>query len=207
MATSATGGYLTPASNPTSDAALARVMHGLIAGVTGLTASVIRPKWQGNMPVIPVAGVNWCGFSIGNFQAGQAYQVQADNLPDTICQFEQEESFDLDCSFYGADCQRYAAMLRDGVQIAQNREAMYLLSIAIVGGTQIVRAPELINDVWHDRCDITIGMARKTTVNYSVLHFLAADGTITTDSPPLSVDWQSGYPAGVFDLTFDETFG
>lgn len=206
--TSATGGYLTPAAFSTNDDALEDIIQAFIVGVTALTGTRVRPAWQPNMPVIPTNETNWCAFALGNFVAGQAYQVQVPDGLDTKMQFQQYETFDLTCSFYGANCQRYAAIVRDGLQVAQNREALWLLGISVTGGVQIVHAPELINDVWHDRCDIIISMGRQVNSSYAVLHFLGADGSIESDSPEITTDWAAGVRArfSTFDATFDETF-
>jgi hypothetical protein len=202
---SATGGYLQPLVNSTDDTALADILQAFIVGVTGLAGAYVRPMWQSNMPVIPTNGTNWCAFNLGNFQAIQGYQaMNADNE----FNFQQHETFDLSCSFYGSNCQRYAAMIRDGLQLSQNREALWLQGISVSGGVQIVHVPELINDVWHDRCDIAISMGRVITREYDILNFAGAAGTIETDAPEISEEWTAGavYSTGVFDYTFDETF-
>lgn len=204
--TSATGGYLLPVVSPDSDAGLARILHGLICGITGLSGSVVRPLWQENPPPIPSSGTTWAAFGLTDITSGLPYMVQVDNPPDTICEYRQDERFTLRVSVYGPSCQRYAAMIRDGVNISQNREAIYLHGISVIGTGNITRAPELVNDVWLDRCDIEIDMGRVIIVNYDVLNFLAADGEIDTDMPMI-IPWHAGNPAGIFDLTFDETFG
>ena len=205
--TSATGGYLAPVAFGDNDAALRRVIHDFIAGVTGIDGGLVRPKWQKNPAAIPANGTDWCAFDLNNFMAGNAYQVQIADGDDTQLQYQQNEVFDLNCSFYGDNCQRYAGVIRDGLQIAQNREALFLLGVSVSGGVQITRAPELIDDVWFDRCDISVQMGRTVNSDYPVLHFTGADGTIQADTP-LSVYWFAGIatPVGIFDATFDETF-
>lgn len=201
MNTSATGGYLTPTNAIDDDQALRRILHGFIAGLTGLVAAMVRPAWQGNQPSIPDNGTNWCAYQVNNFTAGQAYQVRVDADDDLA--FYQYETFDLVASFYGANCERYCSIVRDGLQLSQNREAMYLQGISVVGGVTITHVPELINSVWQDRCDITVGMAREYVRRYDVLHFASAGGDVITDTD-IVYPWAS--PNGVFDLTFDETF-
>lgn len=204
---SATGGYLLPVVSPDSDAALARVLQAFVSGVTGIAGNLVRPMWQPNPPAIPAAGTTWAAIGLTDITAGLPYMVQVSDQPDTICQYRQDERFTMRVAVYGPSCQRYAAMIRDGVNISQNREQLYLQGISVVGTGTITRAPELVNDVWLDRCDIAIDMGRALILNYEIVHFLAADGTINTDLPQLTVAWNAGVPAGVFDLTFDETFG
>lgn len=203
---SATGGYLLPTVPPDSDAELARVLQAFVSGVTGIAGTLVRPMWQPNPPPIPAAGTTWAAIGLTDINAGLPYMVQVDNPPDTICQYRQDERFTLRVSVYGPSCQRYATMIRDGVNISQNREQLYIQGISVIGTGGITRAPELVNDVWLDRCDVTIDMGRVLDLQYEIVHFLAADGTINTDLPQLTVTWNAGYPAGIFDLTFDETF-
>lgn len=207
MNTSATGGYLQPVTSPAADTELRRIVHGFIAGVTGISGAYVRPKWQGNPASIPVTGTDWCAYGIGNFQAGAPYQVQVANGSDTQSEIDQHERFDVDCSFYGPMCEMYARMVRDGLYIAQNREALWLQGISVTGIGLLTHVPEIVNDVWLDRCDITVSMGRNENSRYNVLHFLSADGTINTDSPLLTIPFSAGAPMGIFDLTFDETFG
>jgi hypothetical protein len=209
MTTSATGGYLSPLAFAVNDNALADIIQEFIVGVTLLDGEYVRPAWQSNPYIIPTNGTDWCAFSLGNFVAGQAYQVQAASGNDTNVKMEQCENFDVSCSFYGANCQRYAAVVRDGLQIAQNREALWLQGISITGGVQIVHVPELINDVWHDRCDIVIAMGRKVNADYAVLHFVGAAGTINTDAPETVTEWTAGAKYSstrVFNYVFSEVF-
>jgi hypothetical protein len=198
--TSATGGYLTPTDVIADDQALRRILHGFIVGLTGLAAEKVRPAWQGNMPAIEDNGVNWCAYAVGNFEAGQAYQVHVD--ADEQTEMKQCETFDLSCSFYGANCERYCGLVRDGLQVAQNREAMWLQGISVTNAPKITHVPELVNTVWQDRCDIVIAMGREYTRRYDILSFLSAYGDVITDTD-ITQPWVT---AGIFDYTFDATF-
>ena len=203
---SATGGYLRPVVNSVNDNALADILQAFIVGVTGLPGAYVRPMWQPNPPVIPTNGTDWCAFNIGNIQAIQGYQTM--NADDDF-NFQQHETFDLSCSFYGTNCQRYASIIRDGLQLSQNRESLWLQNISVSGGVQIVHVPELINDVWHDRCDIVVGMGRVVTREYEILSVLGAAGTIETDVPETSTPWSAGVKAHtkVFSNVFSNVFG
>ncbi len=192
--TSATGGYLLPVASPDNDEELARILHGLIIGVTGIAGNLVRPIWQSNPPPVPTFGTTWAAFGVTDITAGLPYMVQVADGHDTICEYRQDERFTLRVSVYGPSCQRYAAMIRDGLNISQNREAIYLQGISVLWVGGITRAPELVNDVWLDRCDVSIDMGRYIAVNYEVLNFLAADGTIETDMP-MTIIWHAWDPA------------
>jgi hypothetical protein len=200
MTTSATGGYLIPTNTVVDDRDLRRVIHGFIVGVTGLDEEKVRPAWQKSPAAIESNGVDWCAFALNNFEAGQAYQVYSNADDDTA--FEQHETFDVVASFYGDNCERYSAMIRDGLQLGQNREALWLQSVSLVNAPKITHVPELVNTVWQDRCDVVIGFARTYTRRYDILSFLSADGDVITDTD-ITIPWIT---AGLFDYTFDETF-
>lgn len=177
--TSATGGYLAPTTAPLDDVALRRFMHGVIAGVTGLAADKVRPAWQPNPPIRPGIEVNWSAYAIINQtpEAGTAYQaMQAD---DTY-KMKRHESFDVLVSFYGPLCQAYAGLLRDGLEISQNRELLYLARMAYVGASATTHVPELVNDRWFDRADIILTFRREIVRDYPVLHFLSVDSLLYT---------------------------
>ncbi len=63
--TSATGGFLVPTSAaPDEDTALEDFIHDFIAGVTGIAADMVRPRWQPTPPRQPPVGANWCAFGV-----------------------------------------------------------------------------------------------------------------------------------------------
>lgn len=187
--TSATGGYLTPTTSPLDDVALRRFIHSVLVGVTGLATDKVRPSWQPNPPVRPDIAVNWAAYAIVNqtAEAGTAYQSQRD---DGGYDLKRHESFDVLVSMYGPLCQAYAGALRDGLEISQNREALYLASMAYVGASQILHVPELVNDRWFDRADITLTFRREIVRAYPVLHFLSANGLIYTETINPPIPWQ-----------------
>lgn len=187
--TSATGGYLAPTTAPLDDVALRRFMHGVIAGVTGLTSDKVRPAWQPNPPVRPGIDVNWSAYAIINQtpEAGTAYQQTRD---DGGYNLKRHESFDVLVSMYGPLCQAYAGLLRDGLEISQNRELLYLASMAYVGASATTHVPELVNDRWFDRADITLTFRREIVREYHVLNFLSANGLIYTETITPPIPWQ-----------------
>ncbi|WP_285908116.1 hypothetical protein, partial [Pseudodesulfovibrio pelocollis] len=56
---SASGGYLTPATAPLTQDQLVAVLHGAVSGITGLAAELIRPRWQPRPPKQPDHDVTW----------------------------------------------------------------------------------------------------------------------------------------------------
>lgn len=185
--TSATGGYLTLTSLPVTDRDLSRLVHDVLAGVTGLNAELVRPAWQVNAPIRPLLDVLWCAYSIVNrtTEAGTAWQQWQSA---TGSQLQRMESFDVVASFYGPDCQTYAGILRDGLELSQNREQLALLAVTYAYADQIVHVPELVNDRWYDRADIMLHFRRTIKNTYAILNLTNASGNYTTDAG-LSGSW------------------
>jgi hypothetical protein len=186
--TSATGGYLTPTSTaPLDDDALLDFLHDVLQGVTGLPANMVRPAYQANPPKRPGIATNWIGFFTSNHlpEAGNAYLKIAEDGESS--QQIRHETFDMRISAYGPASAGYAAMIRDGLEIAQNREILYLAGMAYVDASAIVSLGDLVDELWYRRSDITLTFRRELGRDYAILSLLGADGTINTETT--TVNW------------------
>ncbi len=177
---SATGGYLTQTSSSIDGQALRRFLQSVIVGVTGLNATLVRPMWQQNPPPIPSIDVDWCGFAIMTQRPEKgAFHEQLDAGGATLLRHEE---LDLLCAFYGPNCLVNAGLLRDGLElIAQNREQLFLAGMGVNGFSDIPHAPELVNDRFFDRADITMTIQREIRRSYDILHFVGASGNVTAN--------------------------
>lgn len=180
--TSATGGYLISQTLPVNDDGLADFMHDVIAGVTGISGANIRPAFQRNPPNRPSIAVNWCGFSIDNqiAEAGGAFMSM--DVGGASATQKRHESFELKCVFYGPNCRGHAQALRDGLEVSQNREVMYLNGMSFSDSGPISQTSELVHEEWYLRADITLVFNRELDRVYPVLPFLGASGTIITET-------------------------
>jgi hypothetical protein len=188
--TSATGGYLTGniAALP-AGLTIERFLHGVIMGITGLTAANVRPRWQENPPKQPDINTNWCGFGITIHEGdANAYFLQDDDSAN----LKRHEKIELLCSFYGSAASTNAQALRDGLQLSQNREQLFLAGLGYSSAESIQHVPELVNERWVNRSDITIYFMREIIRTYAILPLLDADGTIETDNDPqIIVQWST----------------
>lgn len=184
MTDSSTGGYLQPAAAPlpVEDAALEDVLQAMVAGITGLDGSLVRPRWQPVMPKQPEPSVNWCAIGVTTLtpEPGTA-QVLHDDTIDGHDTLIRHEDMELLASFYGPQAQSYACMLRDGLQIAQNREAIAQSGIAFISTGQLLAVPELYNQQWIRRYDLTVQLRRVINRTYGVLNIVSADTIIEAD--------------------------
>lgn len=310
MVDSSTGGLLAPSGPPgpapVEDDKLTDILQELVAGITGLAGTLVRPRWQPRPDPLPAYNVNWVGMGISDrqsdafpsvqheyYQAGYlvcgvqvqpaapaapygAFQaiakggfkialaggatVEVDNVSLTLiqnlyqvalivttamgaaglqanCTYQNGQfifysaygsvpsvsflsapagvgQFDLSalllgtaalgaiqssgsftddrqkvneeltlfCSFYGPNADMYAALLRDGLQIPQNREPLYPAGVVYVGHEQNVVTAEQINEQWYYRVDQRFVFRRHYERVYAILNIASATATITTDT-------------------------
>lgn len=180
--TSATGGYIQPASaaTPVGDLELDLVVQALVAGVTGLPGDLVRTRWQPTQPRVPEASMDWCavGVVLTDTERGTAY-VAHDGTGQGHDDLVRHEQLDVLASFYGPNAARNAAMLRDGLQIPQNREALGADGLAFVDAGPLRTVPELVNQQWIRRVDLPITLRRAVRREYPVLNILSAPVSIT----------------------------
>ncbi|GAC1042260.1 phage neck terminator protein [Rhizobium sp. No.120] len=183
MTDSSTGGYLTPTSPPpATDDQLDDQIQEAVVGITGLSSDLVRPRWVPIPAKQPPATTNWCAIGvtrlIGDTYAWVGHHPDGDGYDE----LQRHVTFEVLASFYGPAGQAYAGLLRDGLQISQNREALYLQDIAFVEASDIIAAPALINEQWVRKYDLAVTFRTQITRKYAVLNLLSASGTIVTET-------------------------
>lgn len=166
-------GYLTPTSPaPQYDQALERELSRWIRGVSGLPDGMAMPRFTDPQPAIPALGTNWCGFGITDFQdAGNPSEVTKDDDTDYQWQFE---SLVVLCCFYGPAGQTYAKTFRSGLFVSQNNAELNRVGLTLGEVGRIIPAPELINNQWQRRYDLSVTLRRKAVREYDIKSFLSA---------------------------------
>ncbi|NTG86203.1 hypothetical protein G6L15_08595 [Agrobacterium rhizogenes] len=183
MTDSSTGGYLVPTSQPpATDDALDDQIQEAVVGITGLDATLVRPRWQPTPAKQPPAATNWCAIGVTSMDADTYAWVGHHADSQGYDEMQRHVTFDVLASFYGPSGQSYAGLLRDGLQIAQNREALYLQGISFVEASKIIAAPALINEQWVRKYDLTVTLRTQITRTYAVLNLLSASGSIITET-------------------------
>lgn len=197
MATdSRNAGYLAPQASPAvdQDAAFHDFLHDVLAGILGLPDALVRPGWQSNPPPAPDISVNWAAFyvaeQVGDFdpyvvQVPRPIEADPDADPPveadpdfTMQQQQRGERVTLRVVHYGPACMSYAGLLRDGLDVEQNRATLKAAGIAVADVSSAVRAPEPVGAHYVDRADVTLTLDRIVRRVYPVLHFVAASGII-----------------------------
>lgn len=183
--TSATGGYLIPEvlPAPLEDAALDDFLQTVLVGVTGLDPTLVRPRWQEIVPDLPDRSVDWCGFGVISRKSDTFAYIGHDGLlsqAEGADLLQRHEELNLRASFYGPNCQYYGTLLRDGLEIPQNREQLFLAGMGLVSVGDVERAPELVKNIWLSRADLPIVIRRQVLREYPVLNLLSMQGTLAT---------------------------
>lgn len=179
--TSATGGYVQPASTatPEEDLALDLIVQAMVAGITGLDGSLVRPRWQPTQPRMPEITVTWCAIGVTLIRPDDNAAIEHDPTGQGADNLVRHEDLEVLATFYGPEAALRAAMLRDGLQIAQNREAINASGIGFVKAGEIRPVPELVNQQWVRRQDLPISLRRIVRRTYPVLNILSAPVSIT----------------------------
>ena len=188
---SSTGGYLAPTSAaPSEDAALDAILQGLVVGVTGLPGPLVRPRWQPIPPQQPASTTDWCAIGVVDEDPEPTVAIShigrdtSGNNPNGYSKSISWMTITVLASFYGPNARGNAALLRDGLVIAQNRESLFGLDIALVerpGKATFV--PEIINEQTIRRVDIDMRFRRAITRTWAIDDLLDAQMQIETDHP------------------------
>lgn len=186
--TSATGGYLTPTTpNPATDFNLDRKVNDLVAGTVGLSGSLVRPRWQPEPAPIPASSVDWIAFGKirQDSQSGSPY-IEHDGAGDGgngLDRLYHVAYLHYMATFYGPNCEQFAQLLVDGLEITQNHEVSLVNSISLREIGAPVFVPEQVNQVWYRRVDVELVFEHKYTREYAVQNILHADGQVHSQSP------------------------
>ncbi|WP_283149011.1 phage neck terminator protein [Silvimonas soli] len=181
---SSTGGYLAPvaASPPETDKDLDTILQAMVTGISGLPGNLVRPRWQPTVPKQPEPTTNWCAIGIQRQVLVDMPYIAHDGTGNGQDNFMRYEEIDLLCSFYGPQGMQYASAVRDGIYIPQNSEAIKQHNMAFIGASDIIPAPDFVNQQWIRRFDMTIRLRRQITRTYQVLNILSAETQVTPDS-------------------------
>jgi hypothetical protein len=180
MVNSSTGGYLTPTTPlPLDDEELGRRLSNLVAGVTGLSGPLVRPRWQTPPPPIPSPSQDWVAIGVLSYPIGdgppQTIHIGSGNGHD-----EMNDAEEVNClaSFYGPRCAAYARLCRAGLWLPQNWEQMIPLGVNLSSVGTVTIVPENINEAWYRRADLPIVLIQSMSWAYDVLNILSAQGII-----------------------------
>lgn len=187
---STVAGYLQPTGTPPAeDADLDSIFQQLMVGITGLPGNMVRPRWQATVPKQPEAATNWCAVGVTGIEHdANSYEQHnpAGNGSDTLI---RHEIITVLCSFYGVNALSFASQARDGMYVAQNNATLDQNEMGLVDVGSIVTAPELVNQQWIRRFDLSMRIRRRIVRTYPILTILSAQATAKseTQTEPINV--------------------
>lgn len=179
-------------------------MQQLVAGISQLSPYLIFPRWQPEPPVLPEATVNWAAVGVTDEDLLPGWGVimhdPANGGRDIL---EQYETFNLLVSFYGPNADLYDALLRDGLQMPQNREILQLSSMGVVSYYHKTVVPQLIKNTWLRRVDREYKFTRAMLRQYPILNILsvAVNVTAQTGTGTVSTSFTQSSTSEPKDLT------
>ncbi|MCP9270232.1 hypothetical protein M5U04_19665 [Xenorhabdus sp. XENO-1] len=173
MNDSTTPGYLAPIStSPDYDEALERKLSRWIRALSGLPAKTVFTRWADPQPQIPPAGSSWCAFGITDIREDD--NPAAIQVNDNHNAQWSHETLSILCCFYGPSGQRTATQFRDGLFITQNNDELSRTGLTFQQCSRIIPAPELINNQWQRRYDVTVTLRRKIVREYGIKSLVEA---------------------------------
>jgi len=188
MSTSATGGYLIPsATNAKEDETLRVFFQQMVAGITGIDGTMVRPRWQAEPPNMPQFGSDWAAIGVTKrVRDTNAYVTHRNTIDENgnniISDYVyRNEIMDVLCSFYGPNCEAKSELLAMGLEVDQNREIMQLSGFGLVCVEDAVMMADFFNNREVTRIDLPFQMRRAQLYQYSVLDLVAAEVTIIED--------------------------
>lgn len=189
---STVAGYLTPDANPAplEDAELDKFLHDLIVGVTGLPGDMVRPRWQAEPPTQPERADDWMAFGVMDEDA-DTYAATVHTIDSS--EVQRHEYIDILISSYGPHGRGNMKLLRDGLQVEQNRAALSANAMGLVETGRIITAPSLAKDLWLNRFDMTMRLRRENRRVFGVKSI--ASGVIQLDDEVIQETIQVNPPA------------
>jgi hypothetical protein len=184
---STTGGPLLPnVPEPLEDADLVAIFQQLVAGLTGIDGTLIRPRWQAVPPQQPDANTNWCALGVATETADDNPSIVHDGNSGSgptqgVDIYVRHEEIEVYTTFYGPGAQAAGKRLRDGIAMPQNSEALHPSDIRWVSCGPLRAVPEVVNQQWIRRYDMLLLFRRKVTRTYGVRNIASSDSTITDD--------------------------
>lgn len=195
---SSTGGYLKPQVQPSNFGNLSfeQFLQTVFVGVSGLPGDLVRPKWQLNPPPQPDVLVDWLAIGLAEDDADTfSYQGVTSSGSN---QFMRMEELVVQCTFYGPNSLEFMRIVRDGLQLGQNREALKKALMDFVSTSKGMRVPDLVNERWVNRWEMTAYLRRQDMRVYPVLDFVSGSGSVIvnnsngTRTVAVDVDSQEG---------------
>lgn len=117
--------------------------------------------------------------------------VDSDADGNTVSQ--RHENLDVSCAIYGPDALEIYGLIRDGLQIQTNLEALRFANMGFVEVAPARHLPDLVNERWYNRVVTNVFFRREIQRRYPIVTILSASGTIhtVTGGEEYLLDWET----------------
>lgn len=171
-------------------------LEQVVAAITGLDPTLVRPRFQNEPPNLPDFGTDWAAVGVLRYDP-VGYPAARHDPNGNGSDWQQDtEYLDFLCSFYGPNCDLNSRQLRSGLFVAQNREALYLNGVGLVDVGNRLRVPAYLKERWTDKYDVNVRLVRVVLQAYPVLNLLSIVGQVNV---PFAVGFETPVPAGIPD--------
>lgn len=167
--------YQIPQADPAYGDALDALAQQLVRGLSGLDGRYVRPRWQPTAPATPAIDVNWAAVAVQTITPDSGVVVR-------YREFIRHEELEVRVTMYGPEAMRYAQRVKNGVMVPANTAVMQAHGLYYRDATDIVAAPELINDQWLKRYDFALMLRRMIRLDYGTDTIQAANAIIYNDT-------------------------
>jgi hypothetical protein len=200
---SSTGGYVLdrPLPGPPSGEQITAVVQNMVAQLSGLPGVLVRPRWQPFPPTQPAANVTWAAVGIIKTETDEYPYIAHDGTTQLAGapgpgadRMQRHATVTIMASFYGPDAEDAAGSVRDALYIQQNMEPLAVIGAKILSVHDIQRAPEIINQQFIDRVDVSIELRQQIDRVYPILDIASAVAQVNTDQGSTLVTVVPGVP-------------
>lgn len=164
-------GYLTPVGSPPAyDDLLEQELMRWISGITGLSSDNIIPRWT-EPPLQTVSLDNTrCEFDLSIGHDANPLYIPVSEFGDEL---RQNETLEVNCTFYGPVAQTVAMQFRDGLYVAQNNTELNTMCMTVKSCGALTPAAELINNQWQRHYNLAVTLRRRVVREYGIQSILS----------------------------------
>lgn len=183
MSDSTAYGFIAETSADAYDAALDAILQAAVVGIAALSGTLVRPRWQPNVPNMPEPDQSWCAIGVNRFKVDDnAYDRhrEVSGVGENV--LERDEELTALASFYGPSSAALAHRFSDGLKLSQNRAAMQSAGLYVITVGDPTPAPKLVANIWVRRVDVSLELRRRTQRVYPVRTIVEVPGTSTLNN-------------------------
>lgn len=182
MTDSTAAGYLAPITPaPAEDIDLDQVLCRMVTGITGLPDAFVIVKGLPRPALQPDRPTTWCAVGVTGLDAPPNIDVVHDGCAAAgfgQSRYFRQEEIEAMASFYGPSARSMAALLRDGLEVGQNREALEAAGVVYVRPERITPLADLENKLFVRRADFVFRLRRMVGRTYAIRNVAELDGVI-----------------------------